>query len=176
MAVSLVVGAAWITLNKARDGGTDERGSIATLPQQGYAAPDFTLETLDGPEVTLSDLRGNVVLANFWATWCPPCRNEMAAIQEVYDQYHDQGFVVLAVDYAESDGQVKDFRDQLALTFPILMDRDGAVFERYRVKSIPTTFFVDRSGVIQDIIVGGPMPHTLIERQVTTLLAGKESE
>jgi peroxiredoxin len=94
----------------------------------------------------------------------------------VYEQYRDQGFIVLAVDIVEDDARVTTFADQLELTFPILMDRDGDVSERYRIRSIPTTFFVDRSGVIQDIVIGGPMSRALIESKVTALLTGDESK
>jgi thiol-disulfide isomerase/thioredoxin len=176
MALLFVLGVAWIALSRVRGDGTAERGGSSSLPQKGFVAPDFTLEMLDGSETTLSDLRGQVVLINFWATWCPPCRAEMPAIQEVYEQYRDQGFIVLAVDIVEDDARVTTFADQLELTFPILMDRDGDVSERYRIRSIPTTFFVDRSGVIQDIVIGGPMSRALIESKVTALLTGDESK
>jgi peroxiredoxin len=176
MALLLVLGVAWIALSRVRDGGAAERDGSSSLPQKGFVAPDFTLEMLDGSEMTLSDLRGQVVLVNFWATWCPPCRAEMPAIQEVYEQYHDQDFIVLAVDIVEGDARVTTFADQLELTFPILMDRDGDVSERYRISSIPTTFFVDRSGVIQDIVIGGPMSRALIESKVTALLTGDGSK
>ena len=169
----LVLGVMWVGLSRvtgdAADGVTSAGGRVA-LPEKGFAAPDFTLETPDGQTMTLSKLQGQRVLMNFWATWCPPCRAEMPAIQEVYEQYRDQGFIVLAVDLMEIDAQVTTFVDQLALTFPILMDRDGDVSQRYRVRSIPTTYFVDRSGVIQDIIIGGPMPRAVIESKVTALL------
>ncbi len=169
----LVLGVMWVGLSRvtgdAADGVASGGGRVA-LPEKGFAAPGFTLETPDGQTMTLSELRGQVVLINFWATWCPPCRAEMPAIQEVYEQYRDQGFVVLAVDLMEIDAQVTTFADQLALTFPILMDRDGDVSQRYRIRSIPTTYFVDRSGVIQDIVIGGPMPRAVIESKVTVLL------
>jgi peroxiredoxin len=171
MVVLLALGTAWIAFSKVPDevaAGHDDR---SPLPEKGFVAPDFTLEMLDGTETTLSDLRGQVVLINFWATWCPPCRAEMPAIQEVYNRYRDRGFVVLAVDLRESDARVKDFVEQMELTFPILMDRDEEVSERYRIRSIPTTYFVDRAGVIQDIVLGGPMPRALIESKVTALLA-----
>jgi peroxiredoxin len=171
MILLLTLGTAWIALSRVHNGVAAGRDGDSSLPEKGFVAPDFTLDMLDGPETTLSDLRGQVVLINFWATWCPPCRAEMPAIQEVYDRYRDQGFVVLAVDLREGDAQVKGFIEQMELTFPILMDRDGDVSERYRIRSIPTTYFVDRSGVIQDVVIGGPMPRALIESKVTALMA-----
>jgi thiol-disulfide isomerase/thioredoxin len=171
MVLLLALGTAWITLSKVPAGVAAEHDSSSSLPEKGFVAPDFTLEMLDGPETTLSDLRGQVVLINFWATWCPPCRAEMPAIQEVYNRYRDQGFVVLAVDLGESDARVRGFVEEMELTFSILMDRNEDVSQLYRVRSIPTTYFVDREGVIQDIVIGGPMPRALIESQVTALLA-----
>jgi peroxiredoxin len=170
----LVLGVAWIVLNKdPADAAAIADDSVA-LPQEGYVAPDFTLEALDGSVITLSELRGRVVLINFWATWCPPCRAEMPAIQQVYEQYHEQGFEVLAVNLQEQDAQMLAFIEARGLTFPVLPDRDGRVSNTYRITSLPTTFFVGRSGVIQEIIIGGPLPHALIESKVTVLLAQED--
>jgi thiol-disulfide isomerase/thioredoxin len=134
-------------------------------PRAGSLAPDFTLETLSGEAISLSDLRGQAVLINFWATWCPPCRQEMPAIQRVYERYRDQGFT-----------EVAEFVEELGLTFPILLDREGEVFERYRVRGLPTSFFMDRAGVVHNVKIGGPMSEDFIEGQVTELLAGAEGE
>lgn len=176
MALLLVLGVTWIAFSLVPSEDVRARSQRPPSPQAGFAAPDFTLETLDGGTISLADLRGQVVLINFWATWCPPCRAEMPAIQQVYDKYRDQGFTVLAVDVQESDGQVTAFIDQMELTFPILMDRDGSVFASYQVKALPSTFFVDRAGVIQDVTLGGPMTAAFIESQVTGLLTRDESK
>jgi thiol-disulfide isomerase/thioredoxin len=116
------------------------------------------------------------VLLNFWATWCPPCRDEMSAIQEVYDRHRDEGLIVLAVNVMEGDAQVKDSAEEMELTFPILLDRYGSVSERYRTRMIPSSYFVDRSGVIQDIVIGGPMLSSEIESKLAALLAQKADE
>jgi cytochrome c biogenesis protein CcmG, thiol:disulfide interchange protein DsbE len=143
-------------------------------PLIGSQAPDLTLETLEGETVTLTDLNGQVVLINFWATWCLPCRDEMPAIQKVYDQYRDHGFAVLGVNFLETNGEVQAFVQELDLTFPILMDRDGEVTLRYAVIGLPTSFFVDRSGVIQNVTIGGPMTDAFVESQVVPLLSGQQ--
>ena len=171
MIALLAFGALWIILNRVPSDTVVGAQAHASLPEKGFIAPDFTLQTLDGKMVTLSDLRGQVVLVNFWATWCPPCRAEMPAMQQAYDQYRTDGFVVLAVNMLEGDAQVTDFVYQTGLTFPVLVDKGGGVSERYQVKSIPTTYFVDREGVIQDVIIGGPIPRAMIESKVTALLA-----
>jgi cytochrome c biogenesis protein CcmG/thiol:disulfide interchange protein DsbE len=170
MALLLVLGVAWISFSRVPIELAAARSERPPSPQAGFAAPDFTLETMGGGPIRLSDLRGQAVLINFWATWCPPCRAEMPAIQRVYERYHDRGFTVLAVDLQESDAQVAAFIQELGLTFPILMDRDGSVFARYRVMGLPSTFFVDREGIIQEVTVGGPMTEAFIESQVTGLL------
>ena len=164
-------GIAWVVLSRVPVGPTEARSEPPAAPQAGFVAPDFTLDTMDGGTITLSDLRGQAVLVNFWATWCPPCRAEMPAIQRVYERFRNQGFTVLAVDLQESDRQVAAFSSSLGLTFPILMDRDGSVFNGYRVKALPSTFFVDRQGQIRDVAVGGPMAEPFIESQVMELLA-----
>ena len=122
---------------------------LEVAPAQGALAPEFTLINLDGDQVSLADLRGHPVLINFWATWCAPCRIEMPHIQDRFERYADQGFVVLAVDFDEPAGQVDAFRDELGLTFDILLDPGADVQELYRNRSYPTTFFVDVQGVIQ---------------------------
>ena len=172
MALLLALGVAWIALSRVPVEAVSARSDRAPLPQTGFAAPDFTLETLNGQTVSLSGLRGQAVLINFWATWCPPCRAEMPAIQQVYDRYRDQGFTVLAVNLQESDAQVAAFAEQFGLTFPIPMDRSGSVFARYRVRALPSTFFVDKEGIIQNVTVGGPMAEAFIESQVADLIAG----
>lgn len=97
--------------------------------QEGEPAPNFTLTTLDGKTVQLSDYRGKAVLLNFWGTWCEPCRTEMPALQNAYDQYKDQGFEVLAVNIAETDVAVSSFVEQYQLNFPVLLDRNREVTE-----------------------------------------------
>jgi len=176
MAALLVLGVAWIAWSRVPDEEALARVDRPPAPQAGFAAPDFTLETRDGETISLSDLRGQAVLLNFWATWCPPCRAEMPAIQSVYERYRDQGFTVLAVDVGEGDAQVGAFVDEQGLTFPILMDRDANVSHRYQVRAMPSTFFIDPSGVIREVTLGGPMTEAFIESQVTSLLAESESE
>ena len=166
----LVLGIGWIAFSRVPAEVMAARSQRPPSPQVGFAAPDFSLETLDDEMVSLSDLRGQAVLINFWATWCPPCRAEMPAIQQVYDRYRDRGFTVLAVDLQESEAEITAFTEPLGLTFPILLDRSGQVFARYRVKALPSTFFVDQKGIIREVTIGGPMTEAFIESQVNNLL------
>ncbi|MDA8212392.1 MAG: TlpA disulfide reductase family protein [Clostridia bacterium] len=122
----------------------------AARPQVGYPAPDFTLTDLGGKTVSLSDLRGEPVYLNFWATWCPPCREEMPDIQQVYTEKGQQ-VRFLAVNLTGTEKSVQGVREFLSAggyTFPVLLDEDNAVAEQYQVRAIPTSIFIDAAGVI----------------------------
>jgi len=151
--------------------GTSTAGEIPA-PRQGFLAPDFTVETITGETITLSDLRGQAVLVNLWATWCPPCRAEMPAIQKMYEEYKEQGFVVLGVDmtYQDDPSAVLPFAQEYGLTFPILMDTNGLVAQQYELRSLPSSFFIDRDGIIQEVVIGGPMAEALLRTRIETIL------
>ncbi|MEQ6375553.1 redoxin domain-containing protein [Bacillaceae bacterium S4-13-56] len=120
----------------------------------GKQAPDFTLKTLDGETVSLSDFRGQKVMINFWATWCPPCRAEMPDMQKFYE---DEKVVILAVNLTETESSkddVYDFRKEFGLTFPILIDENLDVGTQYQIRPIPTSFMIDTEGIIQHKATG----------------------
>jgi thiol-disulfide isomerase/thioredoxin len=138
-----------------RVAGADEPlESDGRAPQEGSAAPDFVLTTLDGGEARLSDFGGKVVLINFWATWCGPCREEMPLFEEAQQQFGTENLVILAVNVQESPGTVRPFVERLALTYPIVMDTKGSVARRYQVRSYPTTYFIGRDGRVEGRRVG----------------------
>jgi peroxiredoxin len=132
----------------------------------GIRAPDFTLKDLDGKDVTLSGLAGQVVLINFWATWCGPCRIEMPALQRRYEAFKDQGLVVLAVNLDEPITEVSAFANDFGLTFSVLLDPGASVNDLYRVKGYPSTFIVDREGIINQLRIG-----SMTERQLDDYLS-----
>jgi len=137
--------------------------SMNTATGRVGSAPDFTATTLTGETVRLSDYRGQIVMLNFWATWCPPCRAEMPELEAVWRQYKDTGLVLLGVDQAESANVVAQFaRGALGVTFPILLDTNLAVRDQYAVRALPTTVFIDAAGRIQDVKVGGPLDKAAI--------------
>ena len=130
----------------------------------GQPAPQFSLASAAGPDVRLADYRGQVVLVNFWATWCEPCRTEMPAIDRVYRQQQGRGFEVLAVDVEEGAGQVQTYQAELGLSFPALLDADGTVSRSYRARGLPTSFLVDRQGTIRFVKVGALDEDTLTQQ------------
>ena len=126
--------------------------------QKGKAAPDFTLTTLDGEEVTLSDFKGQKVVLNFWATWCPPCKAEMPHFQEYVEKYAKKdNAIILAANMTFNDRgpeNVQNFVNSYGLTFPIPLIEDKDFIKKYEIKSMPTTFFIDEGGNLQRQIVG----------------------
>jgi peroxiredoxin len=176
-AVVLVLGAWWTWQSRvppeAASAGAPAGGGPPPSPREGFSAPDFTLDRLGGQPVTLSDLRGQVVIVNLWASWCLPCRAEMPAIERVYQAHREEGLVVLAVNtvYQDTEAEAGTFARAHGFTFPILLDRTGEVSNRYLLRGLPSTFFVDRQGVIRSVVIGGPMSEALIESKAQELLA-----
>jgi cytochrome c biogenesis protein CcmG, thiol:disulfide interchange protein DsbE len=166
----LVVGCAWILFSRPAEGAITEGGIPS--PHEGFAAPDFTLSLLDGRSVRLSDLRGQVVVVNFWASWCAPCWAEMPALQAFQDEAGARGAVVLAVNSTVQDREqaARDFASELSLTLPIALDPEGEATAAYQVRALPTTFFVDGEGVIRRVVVGGPLSRSVLETTVLDLL------
>lgn len=109
-------------------------------------APDFTLKSLKGPNLKLSEYRGDVVLINFWASWCAPCRQEMPLLNDLYRRYRDAGFTLLGVNVEEDSAQAAKMARELKLVFPILFDTSNKVSQLYSVEAMPSTILVDRDG------------------------------
>ncbi|MGG0716885.1 TlpA disulfide reductase family protein [Robertmurraya massiliosenegalensis] len=132
-------------------------------------APSFSLTTLDGKEVTLEDFLGKKILLNFWATWCPPCKEEMPDMQELYVEHKEDDFVVLAVNVTITEknrDDVNKFVEEYELTFPILMDESGKVANQYEILSYPTSYFIDSDGVVRAKIVGGLSKEVMFKEMI----------
>ncbi|MBZ0159019.1 TlpA disulfide reductase family protein [Candidatus Methylomirabilis sp.] len=125
-------------------------------PDTGHLAPDFALKTLDGNIVRLSEFRGKkVVLINFWATWCPPCRLEMPTMQQIYSEYKAGGFEILAVNIEpDAEQPINDFVKELRLTFPVLLDPDMKITRKFRVIGLPVSVLIDRQGIVRAKEIG----------------------
>jgi thiol-disulfide isomerase/thioredoxin len=136
-------------------------------------APDFVLEDMDGEPHPLRDYRGKVVLINFWATWCPPCRREMPSLENLYQKLRDQPFAILAINQWESPDHVFSYMGDLSVfpTFPILFDRKSEISEAFGVKGLPTSVVVDKQGrVVLRAIGGREFDHPEIERAIRALI------
>ncbi|MFC2052094.1 TlpA family protein disulfide reductase [Chloroflexota bacterium] len=126
----------------------------AQSPDTGNLAPDFQLSNLEGQAISLSDFRGRPVLINFWASWCGPCRAEMPYIQQIFEKWSDRGLVILAIDIGESRSTVEDFMQSYGLSFPALLDMNKTVSAEYNIRFIPTTFLIDKDGIIKAVKIG----------------------
>lgn len=172
----LLIGAGWIWISAVPNGLTTQ-GAIP-VPRQGFQAPDFGLANSQGEIVRLSELRGQPVIVNLWASWCTPCKAEMPAIQSVYEQYADQGLVILGVNASNQDNlqSAAQFVEDNGLTFPILWDTEGVVSRQYQLSALPTTFFIDGNGTIQEVVIGGPMAEALLAIRVEQLIEKTSQE
>ena len=122
--------------------------------KEGSLAPDFLLKTLDGGEIRLSDLRGKGVIVNLWATWCKPCKREMPQFVAAYDRYQAEGLEIIAMNVQESPSIIQPFVDDFGMDFPVPLDKRGAASDEYRIIGLPTTYFIDREGVIRSVFQG----------------------
>ena len=132
-------------------------------PQSGETAPNLSLSLLDGSQVTLRDMRGQVVVLNFWASWCDPCLREAPDLQQVWEQYQDRGVVFLGVTFHDAKGASQAFVERFGLTYPNGVDERGRISEAYGVVAVPETFVIDREGKIAFIHVGEVEAEALIE-------------
>jgi peroxiredoxin len=134
-------------------------------PVIGHPAPDFTLTDLDGNTIRLRDFRGKVVFLNFWAIGCPPCRIEMPAMEEVYQEYKDKDVVIIGVDLGEYRGSVRSFVEENDYSWTFVIDTYGQVAWAYLITGIPTSFFIDKGGIIRSLQVGA-MSRTAMEAKL----------
>ena len=137
---------------KAQDRPTPEQ---ATIAKAGMKAPAFEVKMFDGSTIKLADLKGKVVLLNFWATWCPPCRAELARVEkDIIEKFKGQDFVFIPVSRGEKRETVAAFREKMGYTFPMGLDTDGRVYAEYAQTYIPRNFLIDKNGKIVKASVG----------------------
>ena len=129
-------------------------GTSTAAPTSGATPPGFAVQGVDAARHSLSDYRGKVVVLNFWATWCVPCRAEMPDLEHESRVHHSDPVVILGMDWKESTSAVKDFTTGLGVTYPMLLDADGHVYDAYRVSALPTTFIIDAGGRLLKTRIG----------------------
>lgn len=151
--------------------GFPSQADFSTIPAKvSYSAPELTLLDTQGISRSLVDYRGQVVLVNLWATWCPPCKEEMPALQSFYNRYKDQGFVVIAINDGDPTDDVLQFVEDYRLSFPVWLDPTYIATEQaFKTLNLPSSFVIDRSGTIQLQWVGGITLKTL-EKYVSPLI------
>ena len=132
-----------------------ESVTVGGHPLLGQIAPDIDLETLDGTRVVLSDLRGQPVLINFWATWCIPCRQEFPLMVTTYEAHRDDGLEILGVVHDDTADGARSFAQDLGATWPMPFDVDDVAWNDYLGVAMPTSFFVDSDGIIRAFTLGG---------------------
>ena len=140
---------------------------IATV---GEAAPNFELQNLDGQSISLSSLKGKPVLVNFWATWCGPCVSEMPYLQEIHEDWSDSGLMVLAINWGESASEVEQFLQAHNLSLPVLLDTKNVVAPKYGIRYIPTTFFIDKDGIVRNKVIGAFPSKAAIESRLNEIV------
>jgi peroxiredoxin len=143
----------------------------AALPAAGQAAPDFTLKSASGQNLRLRELRGEVVLINFWASWCGPCRQEMPLLNKIHEQYRKAGFTLLGVNIDDDPAAARDMARKLGVAFPVLLDTDKRVSKLYDVDTMPATLLVDRNGKVRYVHRGyRPGLEVTYQNQIRELL------
>lgn len=172
MALAIIIGLLTFTAHTAWDD-QPKLGHSLTPVRTPVAAPDFTLEDMDEELHSLKDLRGKVILLNFWATWCPPCRREMPSMERVYQKLSGEDFTVIAINQMEDGDHVFAYIGQLEVdpTFMILFDKESKVSKSYRVNGLPTTYLIDKQGKIRYRAIGGrEFDHPEVEKQIRQLM------
>ena len=143
--------------------------SAPASPLIGRTAPDFTLAQLGGPPVTLSKLRGQVVVINFWASWCAECHTEQSALNETWQQFRESGVVVVGVNFQDTSTDARDYVRSAGVSYPVVEDTDSRAALAFGVRGIPETFIVDPSGRAVDRVIG-PVEATKLASQINAML------
>ncbi len=144
-------------------------------PLREGPAPDFTLKLFDGGEVSLADLQGQVVVLNFWASWCPPCREEAPMLEAVWQRYRGQRVTVIGVDYQDTEAPALAFIEEFGITYPNGPDTRSRIAKSYGVQGVPETFVITGEGEIAEVFIGSPT-ETQLATVLEQLLSSSESK
>lgn len=154
--ILILAASAGCQADSSNNSNNSNKGGVNVGPSVGNRAPGFELSNLSGGKVSLESLRGKPVFLNFWATWCPPCRSEMPDLQDMYLKYDGQVHF-LTVNSQESANTVRKFMQENKYTFPVVLDKSGAVGTKYRITGIPTTLILDAKGIVRKSHIGALM-------------------
>ncbi len=155
--------------NRAAFTGQITLGEIPTAPEINAIAPPFTLTSITGEQVDLTELRGSPVIINFWATWCTPCKVEMPILQRLYNEYQAQGLRILAINLGEGPAAVREWQTTLGLTYDLLLDSQQETAARYYLRGQPSTYVVSPNGIITHIYYG-PVSDQALRNTLTAYL------
>lgn len=168
LGAALIIAAGLVLMFLTRDTSADRRVTLPITPQPA----DFTLPALDGEQIGLADFRGRYVLVNFWATWCPPCLAEMPDLDAYHRAHQADGFTLLAVNMGEDRATVSQFINERGFSFPVVLDMQGMVFDRYGGDSLPTSFLIGPGGELVKAWRPGALTTAMLEADITPLLKG----
>jgi peroxiredoxin len=166
----IFLSAAWIFLSAYLI--PTQAPTTISIPQIGFFAPDFNLPSLQNEQHHLQNDPSRVILVNFFASWCPPCKLEMPAMQKIYDEYQSSGLEIYAITNMQQDNltDIQLMIQSSGATFPILLDQNGTLYNEYAIQALPTTFLIDSEGRIQKIFYGGPLTESLLITEIERLL------
>lgn len=169
----LAVGISFMLLRGTGETAYASEQDFSAVPSQvNYPAPELNLTTLYGESVSLTDYKGSVLLVNLWATWCPPCREEMPTLQAFYEKYKNEGFILIAIDQGEIPEMVVPFVKELGLTFPVWLDMPSEAGRVFGTMNLPSSYVIDRDGQIRLMWIGGISKENL-EKYVPKIIKEK---
>jgi len=166
----LILGVVALLVLPKLNAGASSDSSLSAVPVQvNFASPDLSLTDLQGKQVSLADYRGQVILINNWATWCPPCKAEMPTLKEYYEAHRNKNFTIIAIEAGEPVAEVTNFVNQYGLPFPVWPDPANKSLDAFRNQNLPNSYVIDRTGTVR-LAWTGAISREMLEKYVTPLL------